>query len=176
MDGALELLRQSWGLAWFGFVASSATVIRNLYAAERDRQALRQLDLEKQKLELEVTRLRNDPAVVADRRVLYERLRDLLLRVLTDCRPTVEEIAILHGIRHDSEFRFPSDIPSGLETLIRNFVALYSTRERMEWMQSRLGAPDAEWSELVARNSDALQAVSHYQENMIATFKPHITL
>ena len=54
----MELWRESWGYIVLGggFLGAAIIAIRNTYTAERDRQALKQSSLEREKLVLEIAR------------------------------------------------------------------------------------------------------------------------
>jgi hypothetical protein len=105
----LNWFQQSWALivSWAATLAAIIVAIRAIYAAERDRKALEQVDLEREKLTLEVKRLRNSPELVADRRAVYERLRKVLAEIIGPGAVTLDQVSALHEISHDTEFRYP---------------------------------------------------------------------
>lgn len=140
-------------------------------AAERDRLAVRNaglekekleleirrlshVDLERQKLELEVARLRNSPEVVADRRAIYDRLRATLQAITREAAVQVPQLNEVHQIRHDSEFRFPTEIVDALGELTNDCVTLYVTNKGLARGPSR--QPTAVWDSLAEDNAAAL--------------------
>jgi len=160
----LDFLRESWVIGWLGFVISAVTAIK----------VLRRSKLEKEKLELEVKQLRNSPEVVGDRRKIYERLRGVLRDITRDASATLEQIKELHSIRHDSEFRFPDKITEGLRVLIGQVVELHVGRQVADAMRNRVS--EAEWHDIVEKEHGALTAVLQYEEQLVGTFKPHLSL
>jgi hypothetical protein len=68
----MDWLKESWGYLVLsaGVVGAAFRLIQTTYAAQRDREALKNSQLEREKLLLEVGRLRNDPKVVEDRRAI----------------------------------------------------------------------------------------------------------
>lgn len=172
----MEWLRVSWPwlIPWFLFVPVLAAAIRNALAAEKDRRALQREELEREKLALELERLRQDPAIVADRRAIYERLRAVLSVVMRKASVTREQISELHAIRHDSQFRYPSQIPEELKRLIDAAVAVHSDKEMMERERCRM--KETEWKELVDREHGALSELVVYFEAMPGRFREHLLL
>jgi hypothetical protein len=160
----LEFLREKWVIGWLGCVISTVTAI----------QVLRRAKLEKVKLELEVKQLRNSPEDVADRREIYERLRGVLRDITRDASATLEQIAELHSIRLDSAFRFPDEIAEGLRVLIGHVVGLNVDRKVTDAKRNRVS--DAEWRDIVEREHGALTAVAQYEEQLVGTFKPYLSL
>src|SRR6266545_3257995 len=123
----MEWFEESWGyiVLGAGFVTTALGWLRSAYAAERDRQALRNAELERQKLALEVGKLKNDPQVVTDRRAIYERLRLIVGEITRDAAVTRQHIYDLHEVRHDAEFRFPPDVVKSIRDFLHAAVGLH---------------------------------------------------
>jgi hypothetical protein len=160
----LDLLRENWVIGWLGLLVSAITAITVLWRAK----------LEKEKLALEVKLLRNSPEVVADRRKIYERLRDVLQEITQDASVSKEQIEDLHSISHDSALRFPVEITEGVKVLIKQVVELYGYQKAMDAMRGRV--PDTEWHDIVEKEHRAIMAVALYKQQMLETFKPHLSL
>ena len=128
-----------------------------------------------EKLEKEVKQPRNSPEVVGDRRKIYEHLRSVLRDITIDARATRKQIEKLKSIHHDSAFRFPDEITEGLRVLIGHVVQLYSMgRQVRDPMRNRVS--EAKWHDIVEKENGALTAVVQYEEQLIETFKPHLSL
>ncbi len=163
-----------WLIPWLLFMAALIAAIRNLIAAERGRRDLQQVSLEKEKLELEVARLRRDPELIADRRAIYERLRAVMFGIIGPADVTRDQIGELHDIRHASLFRFPKEVPREIEELISAAITIHVNKEVMEHQRNRV--PDAEWKELVDKETSALKTISSYLESMAERFMPLLSL
>jgi hypothetical protein len=175
LEQLLQWVERSWPylVPWLLFVAALVAALRNAYAAERDRQALKQITLEREKLSLEIHRLRNSPEVVADRCAIYERLRRLISEILRDVNVTREHIAELHASRHDCEFRFPDEITQGIQALIENAVQLHVTREIMGGNGRSLS--EEKWRSVCDREHRNLEAIISYEKTIVDTFRPHLS-
>ena len=160
----LDFLRESWVIGWLGFVVSAVTAI----------PSLRRAKLEKEKLELEVKQLRNRPEVVGDRHEIYERLRGVLRDITRDASARPEQIGELHSICHDSAFRFTDEITEGLRVLIGQVVELYVGRQVVDAKRNRVS--EAAWHDIVEKEHGALTAIVQYEEQLVGTFKPHLSL
>jgi len=158
------------------FLAAGIAAMRNIYAAQRDRKLLERTEIEKEKLELEVESLRNSPEVVKDRRDIYESLRAVLGEMIASGNATNEQIARIHQIRHDATFRYPGDIVTAIDKLLRNAVDLHMTRMMMKSPGATTSSNDEEWRALVQQDHDAWDAIGSYVEAMTETFKPHLSL
>jgi hypothetical protein len=170
-------LERAWPylVPWLAFLATLTLALRNGYAAERDRRALAQAGLEKEKLELEIARLRNSPEVVSDRRAIYDRLRRLVREITNPADVTIAQIAELHEIRHECEFRYPPEVVAGVAQFIRDAVELHTTNEIMRHGQYR-EVPSEEWGRLTERHHRALLAVVAFEENLVEMFRAHLRL
>lgn len=175
LDQMLDWLSKSWSYvaSWLITVAALGAALKNWYAAELTRRELDRAGLEKQKLELEVQRLRNSPEVVADRRAIYERLRKLVGEVLGPLDATLDHIRELHNIRHDCEFRFPDEIVDAVGRLIGAVVDLHVTRDVMREIR---GQGDSDWAATLERNHQAVDAVTSFAEGMVQLFKPYLSV
>lgn len=172
----MEWLKESWPylVSWGGFVAASIVAIRGLYAAERDRQALRQAGLEREKLALEIARLRNSPEIVAERRAIYDRLRGVVSAITRDAAVSIDQIGTLHEIRHDAECRFSRDIVDSMRVLINAVVALHVAGEALRRGPNQMSADN--WERQVARDHDALVKISQFESSMVDLFRPHLSV
>lgn len=172
----MEWWRESWGyvLLGGGFLGAVIIAIRNTYAAERDRQALRQSSLEREKLVLEIARLRNSPEIVHERRAIYDKLREVLGEVMRSAVVELPHIGSLHQVAHDSEYRFPPEIVAPIRSLITAAVGLHVSGEFMKRGANRMN--DGEWRKLVEDNHNALMELVAFQQGMIELFRPHLSL
>ena len=172
----MPLYEKSWALflAFFGFVTMACTAVASAYAAERDRRALRDAEPQREKLLLEIARLRNTPEVVADRREIYQRLREVVGAIVAAGSASIEQIRALHGIRHDAEFRYPREVVDGIGALTESAISLHFLARSMQRL--RPSVPNGEWESLVTEESNALLDVVRYQTELVAMFRPHLTL
>jgi len=172
----MDWLKETWGYLVLGggFLATSIVAIRAVYAAERDRKALQLARLEREKLELEVARLRNSPEVVADRRAIYEKLRKVLNEIIREAYVGMAELATLHEIKHESEYRYPPEIVAKIGELIESAVMLFWSKKELQRGPHQVGAE--QWPNLVNSNSNALLEIVGFRERMIDLFRPHLTL
>jgi len=172
----VEWFNASWTL--FGvilaFIGTLAALIQKTFSAERDRQALKNVELERQKLELEVKKLRNEPSVVADRRAIYERLRNIVAEITRDAAATRQHIFDLHEVRHDAEFRFPPDIVNSIRDFLHAVVGLHVSGAVLAAGPGRAGTED--WGKHVQDNHDALTQIATFEQDMVAIFRPHLSL
>src|SRR6266699_1702217 len=159
-------LKESWGylLLIVGLIATGFKLLQTTYAAERDRLALKNAELEREKLALEVGRLRNDPKVVEDRRAIYERLRVIMAEITRDGAATRTQINDLHGVWHDAEFRFPPDVIASIKGFIDADVGLHVTGIVIKDGPGRCTPED--WSKYVQNNHDASMAILAFDEKM----------
>lgn len=172
----MNWLVKSWSylVSWGGFLGAAIVAIRAVYAAERDRRALNNSELEREKLSLEVARLRNSPEVVADRRVIYDKLREVLFAIVQTGTVELDQIKSLHAIRHDSEFRFPPPIVESVRGLINFAVEMH-----ISWQTLQRGAHQVSnevWQTTVNKNSIALLGIVEFQQGMADRFRPFLSL
>lgn len=172
----MEWLKESWGylVLILGLVAAAFKLLQTTYAAERDRRALANSELERDKLALEVRRLRNDPQVVADRRAIYERLRLIVAEITRDAAVTRKHIYDLHEVRHDAEFRFPPDAVNAIKNFLHAAVGLHVSGAVLAAGLGRAGTED--WEKHVKDNHEALMEIAAFEQNMVAIFRPHLSL
>jgi len=172
----MESLKESWGYVVLGagFVTTALGWLRAAYAAERDRQALKNAQLEREKLALEVGRLRNDPQVVDDRRAIYERLRLIVAEITRDAAVTNKHIYELHEVRHDAEFRFPPDVASSIMDFLHAAVGLHVTGAVIKAGPGRWSTE--EWQNHIQTDHDALMAIVAFEQKMVDIFRPHLSL
>ena len=172
----MDWLTESWGYVVLGggFLAAVIVAVRATYAAERDRRALQLADLEREKLVLEVARLRNSPEVVADRRAIYEKLRTVLNEIIREGSVVRTELTTLHELKHESEYRYPPEIVAEIGELIGFAVMLLWSKKELERGPHQVGAD--QWPNLVNSNSNALLEILGFRERMIDLFRPHLTL
>lgn len=171
----MEWWRESLGYIVLGggFLGAAIIAIRNTYAAERDRQALKQSSLEREKLVLEIARLRNSPEIVGDRRAIYDKLRDLLGEVMGSAAADLSHVSTLHQIAHDSEYRYPPQIVAAIRSLIKPLVSLHISGERLKGGNQ---VNDAARRKLFDDNHNALMEIGAFQKGMIDLFRSHISL
>jgi cell division protein FtsL len=172
----MDWLEQSWGYLVLiaALVGTAFKLLQTTYAAERDRQGLKNSQLEREKLQLEVGRLRNDPQVVADRRKIYERLRLIVGEITRDAAVTRKHIHDLHEVRHDAEFRFPADVVNSIRDLLHAAVGLHVSGAVLAAGPGRAGTED--WEKHVKDNHDSLMAIAAFEKNMVAIFRPDLSL
>jgi len=172
----MEWDKESWGylVLVLGLVAAGFRLLQTTYAAERDRRALANSELERDKLALEVRRLRNDPQIVADRRAIYERLRLIVGEITRDAAVTRKHIYDLHEVRHDAEFRFSSDVLNPIRDLIHAAVGLHVSGAVLAAGPGRAGTHD--WEKHVKDNHDSLTAIAAFESNMVAIFRSDLSL
>lgn len=128
---------------------------------------------ETEKLNLEIRRLHQSPEVVADRREVYDRLREVVHCITTEADATHDHISLLHKIRHDATLCFPDPILDGLRRLIGNVVSLHVTNKRQDWTRNRLD--QSAWEKLCDQNDAALRGVVEYEQHMLDAYKAHLT-
>ncbi len=172
----MEWLKESWGylVSWGATLAAVLYAVRVVYAAERDRRALKQVDLEREKLSLEVARLHKDPTIVADRRAIYDRLRGIVAAITKDADVSVSQIAVLHEIRHDAEYRFPGMIVASIRALIDAVVALHVSGTVLKEGPARLSSED--WQKHVTGNDAALREITEFEQGLVDMFRPYLSL
>jgi hypothetical protein len=172
----MDWLKASWAYIVFGAVCVGAVIksVRAAYAAERDRAALKNSELEREKLTLEVARLRNSPEVVADRRVIYDRLRLLISEITRDADATIVHIRNLHEVAHDSEFRFPPEVVERIRTLIESAIELHVSNLRYQRGLRALSAEDL--GRLGDENANALKDIVDFEGGLVPLFRPHLSL
>ncbi len=177
VESAVSWVVEAWpyALGWLAFLGALIIAIKNTYSAERDRQALKSSELEREKLSLEVQRLKNDPEIVADRRSIYESLRGLLGEVFREAATTRGHISKLHHIRHDAVFRFPDEIVTALDGLISDLVDLHISGEKMRAYHDG-HKTEAEYHQASDENNQALRRVIAFNEGLVDMFKPHLSL
>jgi len=168
--------KQSWTyLASWGVTLGAIIVaMRQTFAAERDREALKNVNLEREKLELEVNRLRNSPEAVKDRRELYDKLRQLVQIIGRRGSTSYEEISALQELKHDSAYRFPAHIADSIQNLIEEAGTLLWSGDNMQ--RGREMVSYEEWEKLVKTNSNAKLEVVEFEHAMVDLFKPYLTL
>lgn len=171
----VDWIQRSWPLLlpWLLFVFALAAALRNAFAAEKDRRALKRADMEQAKLRLEIARLRNDPELVADRRAIYGKLRGVLAEIVREAKVMQEQVSDLHEIRHDSIFRFPEEVPEEIRGLIHAAVRVHIDEKKM---QNPGDHTAQEWKELVDRESSAFQGLVSYHSAKPERYKPLLSL
>lgn len=186
---------QAWvGISgWLLFVAAAVKVVQATFAAERDRKALaaaaaerekldleiRQLkyslesaELQREKLSLEIQLLRNSPELVADRRVIYDRLRATIGEISRDGAATLEQVRAMHAIRHDSEFVFPRELADRLLSLANCTFELYWSHRLLS--QPPPGITESHRQAAIEDDDRALKAVVAFEKDLVATFRPYL--
>lgn len=167
IDQPSSWFEREWVLGWAGL---ALTVIGAIIAAILNRKSTR---LEREKLKLEISSLKNDPEVIADRREIYERLRVLLRSIANAADVSYGDIGELHSIIHDASFRFPDDLLDGLRSFLRDVLRLHSTNKNVSLSIEQGGAP--RHSEYCEQNASALERVLMYGDDLIETFKAHVS-
>ena len=178
---------------WVAFVFAVAKAIQATYAAERDRAALASVDAERQKLALEikllqeslsaadlqreklaleVQLLKNSTEVVADRRAIYERLRELLREIHETAAPTYEQVVRMYQIQHDSEFAFPRALSERLKRLNKSVFDLWWSHRQLTERQA--GMNEAQRQSVVTDNHAALNEVIAFQVDMVEAFRDYL--
>ena len=172
----MELLKESWGylVLAVGWLGTALKLRQTWYSASRDREALKNAELEREKLALEVRRLRNDPQVVEDRRAVYERLRRIVSEITRDGAVTNQHIYDLHEGRHDAEFRFPSDVVDAIKGFIHAAVGLHVTGAVIKAGPGRWS--NEEWQKYVQDDHDAATAILAFEQRMVDIFRLHLSL
>ena len=172
----MEWFKESWGyyVLILGLVVTGFKLIQTTYAAQRDRQALANSELEREKLKLEVRKLRNDPNVVEERRAIYERLRFIVAQITRDAAVTRKHINDLHDVRHDAEFRFPPEVVKAIKDFLHAAVGLHVTGAILSAGPGRAGTE--EWQKHVQDNSDSLMKIAAFEQQMVSIFRPHLSL
>lgn len=175
MDEIVAWVQRSWGyiVPWILFLGTATGWIRNAIAAEKDRRALRNSELEREKLELEVKRLRNSPEVLADRRAIYDRLWRVVEQLTATGDPTKDQILELRDIRHAAEFRFPAEIVEGIRGLIVRADDLQAAKRYMRLGHESIG--EEGWKKLAHDEDDAFRAIDDYRCRLLEIFRPHLS-
>ncbi len=161
----MEWAKESWAL-----ISSWATA----YSAERDRRALQQAALEREKLKLEVARLKNDPTIVSDRRAIYDRLRRMVGEITRDAKVSIKQIYDLHEVIHDAEFRFTGDVVDSVKGFLHAAVELQVAGARLE--DGPKSMTKEQWERQVQADHDALSKVAAFEQDMVGIFRPHLLL
>lgn len=169
-------LKESWGYLapWGVALAAIIAAVRQTYAAERDREALKNANLEREKLALEVNRLRNSPEAVKDRRELYDKLRQQVQAITGSASAEASQIIALQELKHDSAYRFPSEVITALEQLIESVGTLCWTGHQLR--KGSEGTTYERREKTIKTNSDALMQVVRFEQSMVDLFKPYLTL
>jgi hypothetical protein len=172
----MEWTKETWALlaSWGTTAVAVLNAIRATYAAERDRQALKQSELEREKLKLEIARLKNGPTVVADRRAIYDRLCVIVARITRDAKVALTDIADLHDVVHDAEFRFPPDVVGAIREFLHAAIGLHVSGMVLEGGPGRISTE--EWHKQVQINHDALTKIAAFEQGKVGIFKPHLSL
>ena len=172
----MEWLKESWGyiVLGAGVVGAAFRLIQTTYAAQRDRQALKNSQLEREKLALEVGRLRNDPQVVEGRRAIYERLRLIVAEITRDAVVTNKHIYDLHEVRHDAQFRFPTDVVTSITEFLHAAVSVHVTGAVIRAGPGRWSTEA--WQKHVQDEHEALMAILAFEQKMVDIFRPHLSL
>jgi hypothetical protein len=172
----MQWLRESWGYLTLFILLIGALfkAIQATLAAERDRQALKNANLERQKLELEVRALRNTPEAMRDRRKLYDDLRQVIQSVIATSNAEHDQIRRLQELKHDCEYRFPPDIVSAIQQLIETCGHLWMTGERLA--RGADATTYKLWEETVHQNSNYLRQVVEFEASMVDLFRPHLSI
>ena len=145
IDQPSSWFEREWVLGWAGL---ALTVIGAIIAAILNRKSTR---LEREKLKLEISSLKNDPEVIADRREIYERLRVLLRSIANAADVSLD----------------------GLRSFLRDVLRLHSTNKNVSLSIEQGGAP--RHSEYCEQNASALERVLMYGDDLIETFKAHVS-
>jgi hypothetical protein len=174
MENMLGFFERSWSwvVPCLAFIGLLAALIRNVYAAERDRQALKELATEREKLRLEIAMLKNSPEARKERRAIYDRLRSLLSEVISNNDVSRDHFFQLGSVRHDSEFGFPPETLTAVSLLAGDFNAIYVARAKMSLGQSLLG--QEQWDKFVDSEAQALISVDTFFVGMPTMFKPFL--
>ncbi|SRR6266566_3690523 len=172
----MEWLKESWGYLFLilALIGAGFKLLQTSLGAERDRQALKDVELDREKLKLEIARLKNDPAVVADRRAIYERLRLIVALITRDAKVNSQNIYDLHEVIHDAEFRFPPDVVESIRGFLHAAVGLHVSGARLEGGPG--GMSTAQWEKQVQINTDVLTKIAGFEQGMVTLFKPHLSL
>jgi hypothetical protein len=170
----MEWLKWGYLVVGAGWVGTALKWRQAWYSARRDRLALKNAELEREKLTLEVGRLRNDPQVVADRRAIYERLRLIVAEITRDAAVTNKHIYDLHEVRHDAEFRFPPDVVGSIKEFLHAAVGLHVTGAVLKAGPGRWSTE--EWQKHVQANHDALMTIAAFEQQMVSIFRPYLSL
>ena len=166
---------QSWSyiVPWAACLAAVIIAVRSAYAAERDRTALRDANLQREKLLLEIERLRNSPEVVAERRAIYDRLRGALGAIIGAGDVSTTQVGLIYEVLHDSRFRFPPEITDFIATVAESVMALYRTGRSLEY---RSPSNSEKWTAVAKENSDAMQRILTFQTGLAERFRPYLSL
>jgi glutamate synthase domain-containing protein 2 len=172
----MEWLRQSWGYLVLAilFIGALFKAIQATFASERDRQALKNANLEREKLDLEVNRLRNSPEAVKDRREVYDKLRQQVQAITTRRTADISQIKALQQLKHDATYRFPHEVVEAIEEVIQSAgVICWSAHS----LQPRQQMENYEkWEEVIKTNSDANLDIVRFETTMVDLFKPYLRL
>ena len=171
----MDWFKASWALVGviLALIGTLVALIQKTLSAERDRQALKNVGLERQKLVLEVEQLKNRPEVVKDRREIYDRLRRTVREITRDGKVSIEQVSALHDVRHDAEYRFPADIVERILTLIHAVVNFDVTNRVLEY-STVLTAEGRK--KQVDINHEAATAILKFETEMVDIFRPHLKL
>jgi hypothetical protein len=172
----MDWLKESWGYLVLGggLLATAIVAVRAVYGAERDRKALQVAHLEREKLELEVARLRNSPDVVKERRAIYDKLRQVVHEIMREASVDMVQLAALHELRHDSEYRYPPEIVTAIGKLIVSAVTLHWSDKQIRRGPEQMGANN--WEMTVKSNSTALLDIVAFNESNVDRFRPYLKL
>ncbi len=101
----MEWMKQTWALltSWAVTVVAVTQAVRATYAAEHDRQALKQVELKREKLALEVEHLQNRPKIVKERREIYDRLRGTLGEITRDGKVYINHEAAMAMLKFEAD-------------------------------------------------------------------------
>ncbi len=132
--------------------------------------------LEKQKLRLEIVRLRNSPEIIAERRALYDQMRCTFNRTCQEGALNDEQVSLLNAVIHDSELCFPADVCNELKALRPSLISLNVYGQSMEEMRSMPNlSRDPRWLDAVKEIRNAKSQIWAFQGRMLELFRPHLT-
>jgi hypothetical protein len=171
----MEWFKESWGylVLILGLVVTGFKLIQTTYAAQRDRQALANSELEREKLALEVEHLKNRPEIVKERRAIYDRLDSTVREITRDAKVSMDQINALHRVRLDAEFRFPADVVERIVSLIHATVDFDVTNRVLEY--SGILTPEGRKKQ-VEINHVAATAILKFETDLVDIFRPHLKL
>jgi len=165
----MKHLLTSWAIT----LVAVTQAVRATYAAERDRQALKQVELKREKLALEVEHLKNRPEIVKERRAIYDRLESAVREITRAGKVSTDQINVLHRVRLDAEFRFPADVVERIVSLIHAAVDFDVTNRVLEY--SGILTPEGRKKQ-VEINREAATAILKFETDLVDIFRPHLKL
>ena len=163
-----------WLLPWLLFFVAFVAVLRNLYALEQSRRALKRSEAEREKLALEIANLKSPPDVRQARREIFERLKGLLQEVLPDTDLSSDHVFRLVAIGNDSSMWFPPEIRKQLSDLAVTLNGVYVAQRKMSLGPGLLG--NEKWQELSEKEGALRIEIASFLTGMTDWFCPHIAV